>query len=319
MSSSVHPSGFTVDSRTGPASRTALSSFSHGWSEELGIDQQLPTFTRTSATRMRGTASVARLADVTLVDADLGSMLRTQALPDHHDREVRLYAVHHGSLTLDDPDNRGRHVIPAGGFALQHVRRSVHFETSSSFRMQVLALPAEPLAPLLRGQLRTGSIATAEVRLLLAHARTAQQSIQELGPAGGWAVRNSLLELTRAVTLERLDVHHHDRDLAPPLVSAARALADTRLTDPDLSPTRLARDLTVSLRTLQRAFAETGEPISEYIRRRRLENARQALLNTPGLSVAQAAAHWQFTDSSHFVKAFRKVFGTTPGDLNRRI
>ena len=311
------PQGFTVDSRATGAGRTAMEAFARGWHEEAGHEQPLPAFTTASVTKLRGTVALGRLGDTTLSEATVVSGLRTRALPQHHDHEVRLLAVRRGSMTLDDPDGRGRHLIPAGGFVLQHVRRSVHFETSPGFELQVIALPAEAIAPLLDGRLRAGSIATAEMRLLLSHARSVQHSIADLGQPGRWAVRNTVIELARAVALGRFD--QHEPDLAPALVAAARALIDTHLTDPDLSSSTVARQLNVSLRTLQRAFAQTDEPITSYILRRRLESARQALLSAPGLKVAEAAAHWQFSDSSHFVRSFRKLYGLTPGELNRRL
>jgi AraC family transcriptional regulator, positive regulator of tynA and feaB len=54
-------------------------------------------------------------------------------------------------------------------------------------------------------------------------------------------------------------------------------IADSRLTDPELSPSSLARELNVSVRTLHRAFAAAEEPVAASIRRRRLRQARLEL------------------------------------------
>lgn len=106
--------------------------------------------------------------------------------------------------------------------------------------------------------------------------------------------------------------------LAPALARAAMEIADARLTDPELSPASLARQLNVSVRTLHRAFAAAGEPVAAYIRRRRLERARLELaapLRRPG--VAEVAARWQFADSSHFIRAFKNQYGQTPAEFAR--
>lgn len=106
-----------------------------------------------------------------------------------------------------------------------------------------------------------------------------------------------------------------ERRLAPVLVQAAKDLADGRLADPGLSPAMLARELNVSVRTLQRAFAVTGEPAAAWVRRRRLEEARLALIAPSGRpSISELAAHWQFADSSHFIRAFKEQYGRTPTD-----
>lgn len=80
----------------------------------------------------------------------------------------------------------------------------------------------------------------------------------------------------------------------------------------------LAGKLNVSIRTLQRAFSAAGESVMAYIRRRRLEEARLALTAPSGrLSVTELAARWQFADSSHFIRAFKKHYGRTPTDYAR--
>ncbi|MEU0205519.1 helix-turn-helix transcriptional regulator [Streptomyces canus] len=75
----------------------------------------------------------------------------------------------------------------------------------------------------------------------------------------------------------------------------------------------------ISVRTLQRAFTSLDESFSAYIRRRRLEEAATAL-TAPGspLSVSEAAARWHFTDSSHFIRAFKKQYQATPAQFARR-
>ena len=35
-------------------------------------------------------------------------------------------------------------------------------------------------------------------------------------------------------------------------------------------------------------------------------------------SVTELAAHWHFSDSSHFIRAFKKQYGRTPGDMDVR-
>jgi AraC family transcriptional regulator, positive regulator of tynA and feaB len=77
--------------------------------------------------------------------------------------------------------------------------------------------------------------------------------------------------------------------------------------------------LHVSVRTLQRAFATGGESVTAHIRRRRLEQAWLELTGPAAArsSVTELAAHWQFADSSHFIRAFKQQYGQTPGDVAR--
>ena len=100
------------------------------------------------------------------------------------------------------------------------------------------------------------------------------------------------------------------------LARSAMEIADARLTDPGLSPSSLARDLNVSVRTLHRSFAKTGEPVAAYIRRRRLERARAELaMPTSRPDITEIAARWCFADNSHFTRAFRKQYGETPSQF----
>ncbi|MCM4083061.1 helix-turn-helix domain-containing protein [Paractinoplanes hotanensis] len=154
-----------------------------------------------------------------------------------------------------------------------------------------------------------------EVRLLLAHASMLQDTIRDLTETGIEAARNALLELFHAVVHRYVDPG--EPALVPALVRAARELADQRLAHPELTPGLLARELHVSVRTLSRAFATSAEPAAAYIRRRRLEEARRDL--AAGRTVSEVAARWQFADTSHFVRSFRKRYDRTPAEYSRSL
>ncbi len=98
------------------------------------------------------------------------------------------------------------------------------------------------------------------------------------------------------------------------LLQRACAIAEQRLRDNSASAFSLARDLAVSTRYLQRLFAATGEQLSLYLRRRRLEGAYQALMDPrlAGESVAQIAYRCGFNDAAYFSRAFRTHFGMPP-------
>lgn len=58
---------------------------------------------------------------------------------------------------------------------------------------------------------------------------------------------------------------------------------------------------------------ETGVSPAKYLKRARMERARQ-LLETSFLSVKQVMAAVGINDSSHFVRSFKNAFGLTPTD-----
>ncbi|WP_305783805.1 helix-turn-helix domain-containing protein [Symbioplanes lichenis] len=297
------PREFFVESGRGPGMGAA---FAHGWRTTIGDAIPLPAF---ASPELDGQSWAGRAGAAALNQMRALSPVRTAALPRAAEDVVRLWAVKHGQWHLADPYGRGPHRIPAGRFLLQHVTATSHFATAPDTAATILMLPHRSLKKVLKDRVVTGSTGAPELRLLLAHAATVRETLSELGDAGLRAAESTLVELTTAVALGRFD--DQESALAPALVRAARDLADSRLTEPGLSPATLARDLRVSVRTLQRAFAGTGEPASAYVRRRRLEEARRALLAAP-TGVSEVAARFQFSDSSHFIRTFKHHFGTTP-------
>ena len=66
---------------------------------------------------------------------------------------------------------------------------------------------------------------------------------------------------------------------------------------------------------LSRIFKkETGETLSSFIMRMRVEEAQKLLLETD-MSLAQISSLVGFEDQSYFTKAFKAVAAITPGQL----
>ncbi|WP_406443793.1 helix-turn-helix domain-containing protein [Streptomyces sp. NBC_00631] len=176
---------------------------------------------------------------------------------------------------------------------------------------KILSLPSVAFRSLPGNRGITGPTDSAELRLPVAHANMIHETLAGLGPAGVLAAHGTLIELARAVTTGRFD--DVEPLLAPALVQAAKDLTDRHLTDAGPSSAMQARELGVSARTLQRSFATAGESVTACIRHRRPAWALLAP-NSPAdrPSVSELAAHWQFADSSHFIRTFMKHHGQAP-------
>ena len=82
--------------------------------------------------------------------------------------------------------------------------------------------------------------------------------------------------------------------------------------DPELTPAKIAAQLSVSLRQLYRAFSGTDSPAAR-IRRRRLERAAELLTGGPdGGHVEKIAQDCGFASAEYFSRAFRREFGLSP-------
>jgi len=305
------------ESAPAKAAPGAFDAFRGGWETEIGDGFPLPTFSPATTRDFRVSSRATKVGDVAVTDLHGASVIRTEGPLGGVEDQVRLYIVQRGSWTLGAPLARSEQTVAAGQFLLRHIGRPLHFETAPDTRAKVVVLPAAMLKPLLgERQSVSGPADCAEVRLLTAHSNMIYETVADLGPAGLQAAHSTLIELAKAVARRRVD--DTEPQLAPVLAQAAKDLADSRLADPELSSRMLARELNVSVRNLQRAFALAGGSATAYIRRRRVEGARAAPTPPAGrLSVSELAAHWQFADSSHFIRAFKKHYGLTPTEYAR--
>lgn len=82
--------------------------------------------------------------------------------------------------------------------------------------------------------------------------------------------------------------------------------------DKDLSLETLARNLGISIGSMQRAFKATYDStVVDFVRQCRLRQARKAI-EQDGLSVSEAAYLAGYSNPANFSTAFKRMFGLTP-------
>jgi len=91
------------------------------------------------------------------------------------------------------------------------------------------------------------------------------------------------------------------------------------LSEPDLTPARVAAAMKISVRQLHLLFEPTGTSFAEHVLGRRLEECR-AMLESPSSrsrSVTDIAYAWGFNSLASFYRAFGQRFGVSPGMVRR--
>jgi AraC-like DNA-binding protein len=115
-----------------------------------------------------------------------------------------------------------------------------------------------------------------------------------------------------------------DNRLPPPAVAvlvAAQRYIDNHLSDPSLTPARVAAAVHLSLRQLQKLFERQAQTIAGCIRERRLERCWRDLAD-PGLAhrpVSAIAASSGFVDAAYFSRVFRLRFGMCPRERREQL
>ena len=91
------------------------------------------------------------------------------------------------------------------------------------------------------------------------------------------------------------------------------------LSEPDLTPARVAAAMKISVRQLHLLFEPTGTSFAEHVLGRRLDECR-AILESPSSrarSVTDIAYAWGFNSLASFYRTFRQRFGVSPGVVRR--
>ncbi len=89
---------------------------------------------------------------------------------------------------------------------------------------------------------------------------------------------------------------------------------ESNLRDPGLCASSIATSLNLSPRYLRSVFSVSGEKISAFILRRRLEECARQMRNPAwnGHTLTEIAFSWGFNSAAHFTRCFRDKFGMAP-------
>lgn len=100
------------------------------------------------------------------------------------------------------------------------------------------------------------------------------------------------------------------------IVARAKLVVSQSASDPELTPTRIAKLLGVSRTRLYEAFAGQGLTLGTYLRDRRLQTFLTLLREDPDIPIQELAARSGFGGSaSDFTKLFRRTYGVLPSDM----
>lgn len=116
-----------------------------------------------------------------------------------------------------------------------------------------------------------------------------------------------------------LVAQHAESDRRPSLMNARQSERVRQYIMGNLSKSltveQIARESGTSASSLQRHFKQQyGMTVFEFIRRKRLEAARDAL-ECRGVTVAQAAWIAGYLSHSSFITAFKKIYGACPSEM----
>lgn len=138
------------------------------------------------------------------------------------------------------------------------------------------------------------------------------------GPSGSRLAANAL-DLVSTMLHAEMDITPDRMKPQALLAVSVREYIEANLSDPLLSPARIAAAHFISTRHLHNVFHESGTTVASWIRSQRLEGVRRELRDPlhAGKSVSAVAARWGFLDAAHFSRTFRDAFGVSPSDSRR--
>lgn len=95
---------------------------------------------------------------------------------------------------------------------------------------------------------------------------------------------------------------------------------ESHLSDPDLTPMRVAEACKITPRYLHHLFSHEQETVARYILRRRLEECSHALMlpTQRARTVTSIAFDFGFNSPTHFGRVFRARYGVTPREFRRQ-
>jgi len=129
------------------------------------------------------------------------------------------------------------------------------------------------------------------------------------------AVAAAGIDLARALLVSAARSGRYGREVfAETLLTRVRAFVRLHLTDPGLTPARIAAAHGISRRQLYKLCAEADFSLEQWIITERLQRVRHDLIRPDRrhVPISVIALGWGFRDPTHFARRFRARYGMTP-------
>ncbi|NUS10198.1 MAG: AraC family transcriptional regulator [Streptomyces sp.] len=128
-----------------------------------------------------------------------------------------------------------------------------------------------------------------------------------------------LSELVTALFAQALDAEERlqPETRTHALALQVKAFIRRNVSDPDLTPGKVAAAHHISRSHLHRLFQSADTTVAAYIRAQRLEAARADLADATAVPIHAIAARYGFKDHTTFTRSFRDAYGTTPREYRQ--
>ncbi len=260
----------------------------------------------------------SRLIDI---EAPGGALLRagTRADPDR----VLVLTQLEGACILRHAGGTTR--LEQGGICLLPAEADVHYRYPVPYRQLALCCEGRVLEEWLPGWRRHTFLAVSGLQgagvLFYSLLRTLRHEMDALPSDCHDKALHALMKLLaaamegagrrRVAASGRLAALHKER---------VRRFVLEHLAEPDLSIQRISAALGLSPRYLHHLFSREDMHLMQWVWAQRLERCRQELTQSAmtGRSISTIAFAWGFNDPAHFSRAFRRRYGVTPREMQRR-
>ncbi|OAN80006.1 AraC family transcriptional regulator [Sulfitobacter sp. EhC04] len=249
--------------------------------------------------------------------------IRSKSHFAHEQESSLLITIPHKSDICFQQGTRDTSCSP-GSFLVERGDLPYEFSHVQANKLWVLKVPTASVRSRLGATDRLGAL-TFDARsgvgsYFLGSVRNTIESIDLIGDAAREMAGQHLLDLLC------LSMRSDDRILdstastirAAHLQRAEQYIRDN-LANPGLTSQVVAESCGISLRYLQRLFAENDHSVVGYIRDKRLTRCHEMLrMVNNTTTMAQIAQKWGFYDQAQFCKHYRARFGCTPTDTRKQ-
>lgn len=230
---------------------------------------------------------------------------------------VQVYRQGQSRVTAGAPEA----VVKPGDLMITDFAQPISTEETRIVNISLM-IPRNQLAPLLRDPDAHGGRRLAAdrplARLVGAHLSSLAQAAPYIPVAEAESVLAGTVQLIAAALNGEPDAATVG-GVRGSVVREIRAFVDANILDADLGPDRIMAAFQIPRSTLYRLFQPYGG-IVHHIQRRRLHRALADLSNPScnHMTVAEFGIVAGYTHQHDFIRAFRRTFGMTPGDVRQQ-